>query len=108
MVKVVPLSFSLWNVTSPFWASMKRFTTARPKPCPLAFVVKRGWKILCLFVSGMPVPVSFMWMVAFWFSCVASMVILPVSGMACAALVMRFIRALLVMAGSIMIFGMPS
>ncbi len=76
-VKDVPSLFSLSKVISPPWISTKRLTTANPKPCPFALVVNKGWKILGLTASGMPVPVSVTLMMAWLFWCVASMVISP-------------------------------
>ncbi len=91
-VKDVPSLFLLSKVISPPWTSTKRLTTARPKPCPFALVVNKGWKILGLTASGMPVPVSVTLMRAWLFWCVASMVISPFAEIAWTAFVMRFVR----------------
>src|SRR5574337_1676586 len=42
----------------PPWSSTSRFEIARPNPVPLAFVVKKGWKILSVTAASMPLPVS--------------------------------------------------
>jgi hypothetical protein len=54
----VPLPSSLSNVIVPFNALVILLATAKPKPCPLAFVVNIGSKSLDLTSSGMPTPVS--------------------------------------------------
>ena len=54
----VPLPGSLSNSIVPFNASTSRLTTAKPKPCPLDFVVNSGVNIFALTSSGMPSPVS--------------------------------------------------
>jgi hypothetical protein len=40
-----PLPTLLSKVIVPPWASTKRLTAAKPKPCPLGLVVMSGWKI---------------------------------------------------------------
>ena len=43
---------------SPPWPSTIRFTTARPRPVPVALVVKNGSKMRVRISAGMPGPVS--------------------------------------------------
>ena len=57
-MKVVPLPFSLLKLIFPPCVSTRRLTTAKPKPCPLDFVVNSGVKSLLFTSSGMPSPVS--------------------------------------------------
>ena len=58
MMNLVPAPISLSKVTVPPIASVMRLTTAKPKPCPLDFVVNNGVKSLGLASSGIPIPVS--------------------------------------------------
>ena len=57
-VNFEPFPFSLSKVRSPPIAFASRLLTAKPKPCPLDFVVNNGWKMLGLMSSGIPSPVS--------------------------------------------------
>ena len=57
-MNVVPLPSWLSNVTVLPSASVSRLTTAKPKPCPLDFVVNNGWNNFALALSGVPEPVS--------------------------------------------------
>jgi hypothetical protein len=55
---MVPNPTLLWKVTSPPIVSVKRLTTAKPKPWPLALVVNKGAKVLDFISAGIPFPVS--------------------------------------------------
>jgi hypothetical protein len=90
-VNFVPLPFALSKVTFPPSNSVSRLTTASPKPCPLAFVVNSGLKILSLTSSGMPLPVSSIVMIAFCASHVAFMSSCPPFGIAWTAFEIKFV-----------------
>lgn len=92
-MKVVPLPVWVWKVIVPSWASIRRLTTASPKPCPLDFVVKSGVKSLVWISCGMPWPVSLMFMHAWLFWHVADIFRVPPFGMAWTAFWIRLIRA---------------
>ena len=91
MVKVVPLPSSLSKAIVLFCASIKRLQTANPKPCPLAFVVKRGLNIFALASFGMPLPVSCTLNRILPTFAIADMVIFPPFDMAWTLLVIRFV-----------------
>jgi len=100
-VNVVPFPCWLSNVTVPSSASINRFTTAKPKPCPLALVVNNGVKSLALTSSGIPSPVSVTVMIALGSIFVADSCSVPPFCMACRALLTRFVRARLRKVGSV-------
>lgn len=57
-VNLAPFSSSLLTFISPLCALMICFKIARPKPIPLALLVKRGSKIFPIASLGIPFPVS--------------------------------------------------
>ena len=69
MLNVVPFPTSDWTSIRPSWCSTISLQIASPRPVPFVsplravpLVVKKGWKILGKSLSGMPGPVSIIWM----------------------------------------------
>ena len=109
MVTVVPFPSVLFKEILPLCASTMRLQIGKPKPMPLALVVKSGTPSLSLLKvsSVMPVPVSLKTIFTLSFAALLVMVKVPVPGMASIALVIMLAKTLLMFSMSTLILGLP-
>jgi len=110
MVTVVPFPRMLFTEILPPWASSMRLQMGKPKPMPLALVVKSGNPSLSLlkFSFVMPAPVSLKAIFTLSFAALLVIVKVPVRGMASIALVIMLANTLRMLPVSALILGLPS